>query len=105
MIFQRIACKRWMEEIKAEGSDMKNTNNIVETFVLFYVLSIVSKSDRFTCIDILSNTSHCSSFLDKNIFIYDKKNSPVVFTWYLGRNECINRNVANCNQTTMNIDY
>ena len=69
-----------MDEIKAEGSDMKNTNNIVETFILFYVLSIVSKSDCFTCIDILSNTSHCSSFLDKNIFIYDKKNSPVVFT-------------------------
>ena len=71
MIFQRIACKH---------CDMKNTNNIVETFVLFYVLSIVSGSDCFTCIDILSNTSHCSSFLDKNIFIYDKKNSPVVFT-------------------------
>lgn len=83
---------------------MKNTNNIVETFVLFYVPSIVSKSDCSTCIDILSNTSHCSSFLDKNIFIYDKKNSPVVFTWYLGRNECMNRNVAYCNQTTMNID-
>ena len=83
---------------------MKNTNNIVETFVLFYVPSIVSKSDCSTCIDILSNTSHCSSFLDKNIFIYDKKNSPVVFTWYLGRSECMNRNVAYCNQTTMNID-
>lgn len=63
-----------MDEMKAEGSDMKNTNNIVETFILFYVLSIVSKSDCFMCIDILSDTSHCSSFLDKNIFIYDKKN-------------------------------
>ena len=69
-----------MDEVKVEGSDMKNTNNIVETFFLFYVLSIVSKSDCFTCIDILSNTSHCSSFLDKNIFIYDRKYSTVVFT-------------------------
>lgn len=59
-----------MDEVKVEGSDMKNTNNIVETFFLFYVLSIVSKSDCFTCIDILSNTSHCSSFLDKNINIH-----------------------------------
>lgn len=86
-----------MEEIKVEGSDMKNINNIVEIFVFFYVLLIVFKSDCFMCIDIFFNISYCLFFLDKNIFIYDKKNLLVVFMWYLGCNECINWNVVYCN--------